>query len=43
MGRLQFEGRDREKKDFNEFIKDDSKRVLLVIGKTGIGKSRLLE
>jgi tetratricopeptide (TPR) repeat protein len=41
--RLQFVGREDKKKDFVSFLKDDSRRVLLVIGKTGIGKSRLLE
>ncbi|MGB2698408.1 MAG: tetratricopeptide repeat protein [Candidatus Zixiibacteriota bacterium] len=43
MARLKFVGRKKEIKKFGKFIHSEAKRVLLVIGKQGIGKTRLLE
>jgi len=43
MARLKFVGRKEEIKKFGKFIHSEARRVLLVIGKQGIGKTRLLE
>src|SRR3990172_4263702 len=38
-----FVGRESEIGSFNDFLRDDTKNVFLVVGKQGIGKSRLLD
>ena len=43
MARLKFAGRKKEIKKFEKFLHSEAQRVLLVIGKQGIGKTRLLE